>query len=157
MIGLDSVSSGGGCMRETRQTFFSHFATAPAVYPNRIFSERSDKKPNGSRVDTITVIMRFHWPSEKGKPLPATLALDDPRMASILAAIFRVKDFLERQLMEAIELLDVRPGCVNVRFALDPGTRPEDVSVALKRLHGVRANFDVADAAAHVNGRAVKF
>jgi len=144
-------------MREARGIFFSRFSTPPVVYPNRIYSERSDRNDDGSRINTITVAMALHWPSEKGKPLPASCAMDDPRMTSILAAIFRVKDFLERQLMEGIELLDVRPGCVNVRFALRAETRSEDVSVALTRLDSVRSNFDVVSIAGHVNGRAIKF
>ena len=142
--------------KEVRQMFLARLAEARQNIPGIIYSSGPDRREDGARVNSITVIFCFDWPTEKGRPLSSNSLMQSANMAAVGGAIFRVKDFLERQLMEEIDVLDIRPGCVRVRFKLSDEIDIEAVDSALAALDASKDNFDVTSVAGHVLGRAVK-
>ncbi len=137
--------------RKLRDEFVDQLVNASSPQPGKIFSAEPVEAPC-----FLTVILALDWPTIKGKPLETRLLQDDLRLAAIAASVFRVKDFLERQLFQKVSVLEIKPGCVTVKFGLSGATAPEVVTSAVQNLLASAANFDVISAVGHVHGRSIK-
>lgn len=141
--------------RDARDSFFSSLAESKTSLPGMIYSAAPARR--GEQLDTITVIFALDWPVDRGKPAPAGQLRESKELQAITSEIFRVKDFLERHLLARVRLLDVRVGCVRVRYSIEGGVDADRVADALRGLLDKRDFYSVSSASGNVGGRAVNF
>jgi hypothetical protein len=141
--------------RELRQSFLNEIAHSAKIGP-RTFFARGDRRGDGSTVNYITVVLGLDWPTHLGKPLGPNAVFQSSEMLSLCGAIFRIKNFLESSLLERVDLLDIRAGCVRVRYRVPDAVSPYAVADAITALRDNGASYDVISVEGHVSGRALK-
>ncbi len=136
--------------RDIRDAFISDVVTGAHVGPGLIYSS-SDKR-DGQASNFITVIFNLDWPSKN--PSFAQTPLQ-PRLDAIGSELFRVKSFLERHLMCELSVLDIRTGCIWVRYAIDGGVDRGIVAGAMSALMRNKQYYSVTNVSAHIDGLSV--
>lgn len=142
-------------MRAERQAFLNEIARNTPRFPRMIYSAGSDRIAEG-KIDTVTIVLDLDWPMGNAPEPTASDLLNSVEKAIVAGTIFRVKDFLERQLMAEISLLDIRAGCVRVRYRTPDGLSFNAVLAALRALMENRELFSVLEAKANIGGQAVR-
>ncbi|WP_213772867.1 hypothetical protein [Bradyrhizobium sp. dw_78] len=136
-----------------RRSFLSEIAEHPANFARTIYSAptRAPEKAN-----TITVVFDLEWPEERGKPINSRLIYESTKLKAIGSEIFRVKEFLERRLLATLDLLDIRVGCIRVRYVIREGVDRFLVRSALRSLVENKDAYSVTSVSGNVEGRAVR-
>lgn len=155
MVSTLNRSDGESAVSE-RRAFLNTVADGLDQDPrfNKVIYQRStDRRSDGmGRLNTLTVVFNLDWPLDEA---PISLEESLPKTA-VAAAIFRVKDFLERRLMVPLNLLDIHSGCVRVRYEAPEGVNVWSVLSALQALEAVADSFGVLEAKANISGRAIR-
>ncbi|MEZ5529721.1 MAG: hypothetical protein R3E57_07270 [Porticoccaceae bacterium] len=110
----------------SKKDFFKSLEQSTCLKPGVVYSLGKYFKSDGSPVNTVTVRLALEWPLKKGKPLDTKYLSSSFEMAVAASEIYRVKNYLESRMGEDINVLDIRTGCINVRFSL-----PDDVDVSM--------------------------
>jgi hypothetical protein len=108
------------------------------------------------RLNLVTIVFGLDWPTDQGQPVPASQLKSDIKLQAIASEIYRVKDFLERQLLAPVHLFDVRMGCIRVRYAVDGEVDRHLVGRALRSLLDNKEFYSVSNASGNVGGRSVE-
>lgn len=142
--------------REARINFIDKLASATETRRDMLYSSGIDKNRDGSRFNSITIIFNLEWPKNNHYTDDFSNLQNSHQKFAIATTVFRTKDYLERQLSEEISIMDIRPGCIKVRYKLSKNIRIETVYKALINLEKLKSNFYISSVNGHVNGRAVK-
>jgi hypothetical protein len=137
----------------SRADFLLGFAENKPSLPGMIYSVAAGRRAD--RLDIVTVIFALDWPTERGHPLPASQLRTSTKLQAVASEIYRVKGFLERQLLAQVRLFDVRVGCIRVRYSIEGGAETDQVERALKSLIDKKEFYSVSSASGNVAGRAV--
>jgi hypothetical protein len=138
--------------RETRNRFLSEIAENTTNLPGMIYA--ASERPAGG-VNVLTVVFGLEWPKKRGQPVDSKNLYESARLQAIASEIFRVKDFLERRLLTEVNLLDIRIGCVRVRYAIEGQIDRSSVHSAMRSLLDHRDLYSVTSVSGNVDGRAV--
>lgn len=138
-----------------RRSFIETFGQFPAIKWQQPFPATADRRSSGERVNSVTVVLNLVWPGKLGRPSDNE-AYDAIQVERLGKAVFKLKGFIERILAEDIQLLDVRNGCVRVRFRLPDEVDVETVHLAVEGVWANRELYDVVSVEGHVGGRALK-
>jgi hypothetical protein len=136
--------------RHIRDGFISDIVTGAHLGPGLIYSS-SDKR-DGQASNFITVIFNLDWPDKNLSFAQTSL---QSRLDAIGSELFRVKSFLERHLMRDLSVLDIRTGCIWVRYAIDGEVDRDVVSDAMSALMRNRQFYSVTNISAHIDGLSV--
>lgn len=140
----------------TKVDFFGAFLEAPPGRHNHIYGCGAKKSSIGEELNTLTLILACDWPRLDGIPVPARGVFRSPEAIGILSQIFRLKGLIERSIRDYVDLLDVVPGCVTVRFLL-PKDVPEYLVIdALETLRESRTDCRISHVSASVRGKSIQ-
>jgi len=140
---------------EARRAFYLTLLENSDPNLNFVYCRRQITKKNGLRLNYISVIMDIAWPMHKGSPISVRDLSDDLRVAAAAGAIKRVQEFLERQTLQELSLIDIRTGCIALRFELIEKCSEWVVLSAIKALEKEANAFSVTSVSAHINGRKI--
>ncbi len=88
--------------------------------------------------------------STEGKP---HLLSDTFKLAVVGSALFRLQICIEQALHSRVQLLDIRTGCIRVRFKLPDNIDEYVVRHALTTLQDRREIYDVMHSSGHIKGK----
>ena len=141
-------------VRSARRAFTETFmygntADGPTVYRERRRTDLSARDDN-----YIKVVLDARWPKGSDRLGDESLQL---KRNTVGGSLFRVKILLEQILGEELDVIDIRTGCVTVRFRLPTAMRTLSVKRALERLWAQRDTYSVIDVMGHMDGKSVDY
>lgn len=139
-----------------RESFFRIFSESDKVFPNIIYQSKSDLIECRSRKSCITIIYSLEWPTIKGNPVRYCEAKEKDSANNVISAIFRTVDFFGRQLGSDLRLVDIRTGCVRVRYLYDESVDARRLSLSLSKFSNFSSFYDATHISALLNGRSVQ-
>lgn len=134
--------------------FLSQLATGRPRAPGVVYSA-TNERPAVIK-SSITVVFGFEWPERRGRPLDGAQIFESTELISIASEIYRVLIFLQSRVGRPMSLLDIRQGCLRVRYAMGEPVEPAAVLSSLRALMRDRDLYCVSDAFAHVHGRSIE-
>lgn len=140
---------------ESRRAFYTTLLEDSDQHLNTVYSRFKIAHVDGKRPNYISVNLDISWPTHKGHPISIKSISDDLRVVAAAGAIRRVQEFLERQTLQELSLIDIRTGCIALRFELIGACSRLIVLNAIKALENEARAFNVLSVSAHVDGRKV--
>ncbi len=101
-----------------RQTLLKKLVENKSQFPCIAYK---NSKIKVDEIDRITVVVDSEWPLKNGQPLPISDFQSDTARNATLNLILSIQSFLERYLMNELELVEIRTGCIKVVFCLKEG------------------------------------